>query len=200
LCAVDPAKAQIDYVSNGPLARRADFRLAEAQALPFPDGTFDIAASALVINFIPDRLRGLAEMSRVVRPGGLVAGYVWDFAGEHGPNQPIRSGMVQIGAEVRRQSGAEATSTAALNSLFGQAGFEEIETQAIDVSLDFPSFDDYWRAQTPRLHPIAKTIAGLSEPDRAKLVDLVKAEVTRHPNGSICCVARANTIKGRVPG
>src|SRR5215204_1130106 len=59
--AVDPAKAQIDYVNRQPVAQRAEFVVADALVLPFPDAAFDVVASALVINFIPDRPRALME-------------------------------------------------------------------------------------------------------------------------------------------
>ena len=77
-----------------------------------PNAAFDVVASAIVINFIPDRPRALAEMRRVGRFGGVVAGYVWDFAGERGPNWPLRLGMREIGAEVRRPAGADDTALA----------------------------------------------------------------------------------------
>jgi SAM-dependent methyltransferase len=89
IVAVDPAAAQIDHARKQAVARRADFRIADAQTLPFPDGAFDVVASALVINFIPDRPRALAEMRRVARPGGTVAGYVWDFAAGRGTAWPF---------------------------------------------------------------------------------------------------------------
>src|SRR5687768_15218478 len=53
--AVDPAPAQIDHARLQSVAQRAEFQLGDAQRLAFPDGTFDIVASALAINFIPDR-------------------------------------------------------------------------------------------------------------------------------------------------
>jgi ubiquinone/menaquinone biosynthesis C-methylase UbiE len=65
--AIDQARAQIEHARGTPAARRANFQVGDAQALPFPDTTFDIVASALVINFIPDRLRALSEMRRVAR-------------------------------------------------------------------------------------------------------------------------------------
>ena len=68
--AVDPAQAQIAYAGRKPVARRANFGIGDAQALPFRDATFDVVASALAINFIPDRPRALGEMRRVARPGG----------------------------------------------------------------------------------------------------------------------------------
>ena len=198
--AIDPSKSQIDYVCRGPLAQRADFRIADAQALPFPDATFDVVASALVINFIPDRPRGLTEMRRVARRSGVVAGYVWDFAAELGPSRPLRAGMRGVGLEPRGQSGTEDTSLAALRSLFERAGFETIETRAIDVSLDFSNFDQYWRAQTPPLHPNVKAMAALTEKDRAKVIDLARAELMTRSDGSITTSSRASAIKARVPG
>ena len=60
---------------------RASFVVADAQALPLESAGRDVAASALVLNFVPDRARALAEMRRVVRPGGRVGFLVWDYPG-----------------------------------------------------------------------------------------------------------------------
>ena len=43
---------------------------------------YDAVVSGLVLNFIPDVARGIAEMVRAVRPSGTVAAYVWDYAGK----------------------------------------------------------------------------------------------------------------------
>ena len=67
----------------------ADFRIGDAQNLPFADSSFDIVAMALVISFLPDSDRPAAEMARVVRPGGSVAAYMWDIAGGGVPVRPI---------------------------------------------------------------------------------------------------------------
>ena len=97
--AVDPGAAQIEFARRQPVAKRADFRVADAQALPFSDGTFDVVASALVINFIPDRARGVAEMRRVTRPYGMVGGYVWDFAADRSPSWPFNRALSGLGIE-----------------------------------------------------------------------------------------------------
>lgn len=52
------------------LAERVSLRVAPAEALPFPDGSFDAAAVAFGLRNLPDRQRGLCEMRRVLRPGG----------------------------------------------------------------------------------------------------------------------------------
>jgi len=107
VAAVDPSDAQIEQARNKPIAKRADFQVADAQVLPFPADAFDVVVSSLVINFIPDRARAIAEMRRVAHPGGLVAGYVWDFAAEGNPSAPIRFGLSQVGAKPPHTSGTE---------------------------------------------------------------------------------------------
>ena len=62
------------------LATAAELRQADAQDLPFGATEFDWVISGLVLNFVPDQPRAAAEMARVVRPGGEVALYVWDYA------------------------------------------------------------------------------------------------------------------------
>src|SRR5262245_39388149 len=121
LTAVDPSPAQIDHARRQPIGQRADFRVADAQQLLFADAAFDVVTSALVINFIPDRARVVAEMRRVARPGGQVAGYVWDFAANRGTAWPLREALIQVGLDAPMPGQAQST-LAALQSLFAGAG------------------------------------------------------------------------------
>jgi len=70
---VDPSEGQIAYARTRPGAKPAEFRVAGAQDLPFAENSLDAAAMALVIVFVPDPAKAVAEMARVVRPGGIVA-------------------------------------------------------------------------------------------------------------------------------
>jgi ubiquinone/menaquinone biosynthesis C-methylase UbiE len=54
------------------------FQPADAMALPFQDAGFDAVVCQFGIMFFPDKARGLAEMARVLKPGGLLAFNVWD--------------------------------------------------------------------------------------------------------------------------
>jgi len=197
--AVDPSAAQIELARNKPVAQRADFRVADAQTLPFPDGAFDVVVSALVINFIPDRPRAIAEMYRVGHPGGVVAGYVWDFAAGRSPNFPIRLGLSQIGAKPPSVPGTEDSRLEALSSLLKGGGLKDIATRTIDVTMSFPDFNEFWRTQTPSYSPTGKVIAALLETDREKLIESVRASLPAGPDGSIAYSARANAIMARVP-
>jgi ubiquinone/menaquinone biosynthesis C-methylase UbiE len=65
-----------------------EFQVGDAQDLPFADLTFDVVASALVLNFILDSQRRLSEMRRVAQPAGMVGGYVGDFWPNSRPASP----------------------------------------------------------------------------------------------------------------
>src|SRR4051812_32261226 len=66
-----------------------DVRLASAEQLPFGDDEFDVSLAQLVVHFMADPVKGLGEMRRVTRPGGVVAACVWDHAGGTGPLSPF---------------------------------------------------------------------------------------------------------------
>ena len=197
--AVDPAPGQVKAARRGPVGRRAAFQVADARKLPFADASFDVVASALVINFIPERPPALAEMRRVARAGGLVAAYVWDFADELSPSGPLRRAMRRFGAEVPAIPGFEASRVEALRALFHGAGLEGIETRTIDVCLAYADFNDFWRAQTPGYAPTTKIIAAMKASERTRLMHVVQSALPAGPNGSIEYCARANAIKARVP-
>lgn len=199
VAAVDPSDSQIEQTRGKPIAKRADFRVADAQQLPFPNEAFDVVASSLVINFIPDRPRALAEMRRVVRPGGVVTGYVWDFAGDGAPSSAVRFGMSQIGLTRPHTSGTEDSSLDAMISLFSGATLDDIATRTINVSMSFRDFEEFWQTQVPGFTPTGKVIASLSEVDRKRLIDAVRTRLPAAPDGSITHSARANAIKARLP-
>lgn len=196
---IDPAPAQIEQACRGPAGTRAKFQQADAMSLPFSDGSFDIAASALVINFIPDPLPALREMLRVTAPGGTVAGYVWDFGRELSPSGPFRQAMRAFGAEVPAIPGTAHTSLQALESLFLRAGMDSLESRAIDVTLAYSDFEDFWQAQTPDYSPTTKIINSMTESERRRLKRAVRQALSFGPNGKIEYAARANAIRAALP-
>ena len=66
-----------------------DVHQASAEHLPFPSGEFDTTLAQLVVHFMADPVRGLTEMRRVTRPGGILAACVWDHAGRRGTAQAV---------------------------------------------------------------------------------------------------------------
>jgi ubiquinone/menaquinone biosynthesis C-methylase UbiE len=196
---IDPFPEQVEYARSLPGARLAEFKVADSLNLPFPDRSFDVVASALVINFVPDRLRGLTEMRRVAKPGGLVAGYVWDFAGGRATAAPLAKGMRAIGIEPPTEPGTKDTTIEALRSLFTAAGLQSVEARPIEIAPTYSSFDDFWSSQTGTVSPTAKFIATLTEPDRSRLQDAVRNILPPNADGSISYSACAHAIKAQAP-
>src|SRR5262249_36708422 len=97
---IDPSEAQFAFARAGPALRGATFLRGDAMALPFETDRFDAAVMALVLFFVPDPAKGVAEMARVVRPGGTVSSYLW-IAGE-GPPAPFAVELAAFGATVAR--------------------------------------------------------------------------------------------------
>jgi ubiquinone/menaquinone biosynthesis C-methylase UbiE len=196
---IDPFPQQIEYARSLPAARLAEFKVADALNLPFPDRCFDVVASALVINFMPDRVRGLAEMYRTAKPGGLVAGYVWDFAGGRATGAPLAKGMRAIGMEPPTTPGTEDTTIEALRSLFMTAGLQSVEARPIEIVPTYSSFDDFWTSQTAPISPTAKFIRSLPKPEQLRLCDAVRSILPPKADGSVSYPACAHAIKARVP-
>ena len=196
---VDPESAQIASASRGSAAGRATFQVADARTLPFADASFDVAASALVLNFVAQRSQAMSEKRRVTRAGGIVAAYVWDFAEELSPSGPLRRAMRRFGVDVPTIPGTAESRVEALRTLFEQAGLDRIETRTIEVCLAYRDFEDFWQAQTPSYSPTTKIIASMTESERTRLMRDVRRELPVGPSGVIEYFARANAIKARVP-
>jgi ubiquinone/menaquinone biosynthesis C-methylase UbiE len=94
--AIDPSDDQLTYARKLPGVKIADFRVGDAQDLPFADASFDVAIMALVISFLRDPAKAVLEMARVVRPGGWVATYMWDIPGGGTPVDPIYALIVGV--------------------------------------------------------------------------------------------------------
>src|SRR5438270_1757074 len=141
---VDPNEAQLAVARVRPGARGAVFRLGDAMALPFDRGRFDAAVMALVIFFVPDPAKGVAEMARVVRPGGLVAAYAWDIEGGGFPAEPMLAELRAMGFPPIRPPSFAASRMENLMALWRGAGLTGIETREIAVQRSFLSFEDFW--------------------------------------------------------
>jgi ubiquinone/menaquinone biosynthesis C-methylase UbiE len=196
---VDPSEDQLAYARTRPGTKRARFQTAGAQSLPFADDSFDAAIMALVISFVPDPVQAVAEMGRVVRPGGMVATYMWDIPGGGLPVQPINEAMRSMGLGFPLPPGAEVTRQENLRALWEKAGLQSVETLAIRIRVEYSGFDDFWDSNSAPIGPSGKAIHDLSPAMREQF----KAELRKHlphgTDGRISYESFANAVKGRVP-
>jgi len=195
---IDPSEEQLAFARTRPAARVAQFTQGSAMKLPFSEQSFDAAVMALVIFFVPDPAKGVAEMVRVVRPGGTVSAYAWDVLDGGLPSEPVLSEMRAMGIKTARPPSAEASRIMALRDLWFNAGLEEIETREITVRRTFTDFDEFWTINMLG-QSIRATTALMTPSDLERLKSTVRARVTTNAASAITSIGRANAIKGRVP-
>lgn len=179
---------------------RVEFAEADARRLPERSGGFDVAVSALLLNFIPEPAEAVAEMRRVLRPGGTVAGYVWDYAEGMQLIRIFWDAAVDLdpeAAELNEGRRFGLCRPEPLRRLFESAGLRAVEVLALEVPTCFASFDDYWQPFLGGQGPAPGYVASLGEEHRSELRALLEKRLTRAPDGSIPLVARAWAVRGQ---
>ncbi|MEA2897613.1 MAG: hypothetical protein QOJ84_3228 [Bradyrhizobium sp.] len=195
---VDPSDAQLAFARARHKAGIARFSRGDAMALPFADNSFDAAVMALVIFFVPAPAAGVAEMARVVRPGGLVVSYAWDIEGGGFPAEPALAEVRAMGFPPIRPPSFTAARMENLRALWGGASLDNIETREITVQRTFADFEDFWTT-TLLGASLKATVATMTPEQVATLKTRVRLSLAANHSGPITTSARANAILGRVP-
>ncbi|HLG58177.1 MAG TPA: methyltransferase domain-containing protein [Vicinamibacterales bacterium] len=195
---IDPSEAQLAYARTRPASRVAQFRLGDAMAQPFPDEVFDAAVMPLVIFFVPDPAKAVAEMARVVCPGGIVTAYAWDMPGGGFPYEALQDEMRGLGVAVPVPPSPDASRTDAMRDLWTGAGLDAVDTWEITVRRTFADFADYWTTILGG-PSVGATLAAMASDDLALLKARMRARLPADATGRITYGARANVVKGRVP-
>ncbi len=201
LLAIDPSEGFVARAREALPNGSAEFVVGDARALPAEDASRDVIVSGLVLNFVPDRSAALAEMTRVVRPGGRIAFYVWDYPG--GGIEFMRAFWTAAAAlDAQARTLTEDTrfpfcTPDALKTLARETGLGAVESTEIAVPTVFRDFDDYWTPFTLGAGPAPGYCAGLDPAARNRLRDRLEADLPRHADGSIRLAARAWAIRGR---
>lgn len=156
-------------------------RRASAEELPFPNEAFDAALAQLVVHFMENPVAGLGEMVRVTRQGGVVAACVWDHGGGHGPLSLFWEAARELDPEVEDESHLAGTREGDLADLFQAAGLHEIEDITLSVSVEHPTFEDWWEPFTLGVGPAGGYAAGLDAERQAQLRELCREKLPAAP-------------------
>ncbi len=195
---VDPSEGQLAFARSRPALARGRFEQADAMLLPFGADSFDAAVMPLVIVFVPEPARGVAEMARVVAPGGVVSAYMWDFDGGGFPYELLQSELRALAGTVPMPPSPWAADLDAMHKLWADAGLCDITTRQITVQRTYRDFDEYREIVTGG-PSVGGLLAQLSPVQRALLDERLRARLPADSAGSITYAARANAIRGRVP-
>jgi SAM-dependent methyltransferase len=199
---VDPAESLLAHARERIADPRSTFRAADARSLPLPDRSVDAVVSGLALNFVPEPAGAVAEFARVAVPGGVVAGYVWDYAG----------GMAMIryfwdaaaaadprAAELDEGRRFPLCRPEPLAAAWVGAGLAEVSVRPIEVPTVFADFDDYWGPFLGGQGPAPGYLLSLPPDHRDELRGLLRARLPARPDGSIPLTARAWAVRGTRP-
>ena len=189
--AVDPSESFVAAVRE----RHAgvDVQRSPAEELPFGDELFDAALAQLVVHFMTDPVAGLREMARVTRKDGVVAACVWDHAGEHGPLSPYWEAARDLDSSVEGEFGLAGVREGHLSELFGEAGLDEVEETYLEVSVEHPTFEEWWEPFTLGVGPAGDYLASLDDARKAELRERCRL---RLPAAPFVLTARAWSARG----
>ncbi len=190
--AVDPSEPFVEAAR----ARHPDVEveLAAAEKLPFANDTFDAALAQLVVHFMRDPVGGIAEMKRVTREGGVVAACVWDHGGGRGPLSPLWNAARELDPSVDGERNLVGSNEGDLTRVFDAAGISAVEETALAVSVEHPTFDEWWEPFTLGVGPAGAYVAALPDAKRSELRELCRASFPGEP---FVLAANAWTAVGR---
>lgn len=196
---IDPSPAYVEWAAAHVGDGRARFEVGDATRLPA--GAADVVVSGLVLNFVPDPPAVVSAMRRAA-PDGVVAAYVWDYAGRMELMRRFWDAAVALdpgAADLDEGARFPLCRPERLASLWRQAGLQDVVTRAVEVPTVFRDFDDYWTPFAGGQGPAPGYAMTLDDDRRARLRELVRSRLPFRPDGSIALVARAWAVRGGPP-
>lgn len=173
-------------------------RFAEGDAGRLPEGPFGVVVSGLVLNFVPDPAAAVTAM-REAAPGGVVAAYVWDYAGRMDLLRLFWDAATDLDpAAAPLDEGVRfpLCQPAPLEALWQAAGLATVGTTAVEVTTEFADFDDLWTPFLGGQGPAPGYVRSLPDQRRAALRDRLREVVPVARDGSVRLEARAWAVRG----
>lgn len=191
---VEPSEAFLEECRR--LLPAAEVHRGVAEELPFADERFDVVLSQLVVNFMRDAARGVAEMRRVARR--TVASCVWDYAGEMQMLRAFWDAALELDPAAPDEGVTMHFCTAGeLEALWAAAGLRDVSTGSLVVEADYADFDDYWVPFTEGIAPSGAYCVSLDDERRAVLREACRRRLGS-PEGPFRLSARAWFVRGEV--
>ena len=199
---IDPSEAFITYAKSNTKSDRARFEVGDAQALRHKDASFDKAMSLLVMNFVPDHEKAIAEMRRVTRPGGAVSACVWDY---NAGMEMLRFFWDEVVAldpamEPKDERHMKLSREGQLGALWRKAGLADVQEGSLTIEQRYSSFGDYWAPFLKGAGPGGAYVVSLTDERRRQLETRLQMRLLGdRPDGAFTLKARAWCVRGNVP-
>lgn len=199
---IDPSEGFITFVRKQIHDPRASFEVGDARALTAKTQSYDAAVSGLALNFIPQPEQAVSEMQRVVKPGGIVAAYLWDYSDKMQMLRFFWDAAIALNPnaiELDEGRRFPLCQPKPLADLFQGVGLKDVEVLAIDIHTDFRDFEDYWSPFLGGQGPAPAYVMSLSAAKRKALGERIRTSLPHAKDGTIRLLARAWALRSKRP-
>jgi len=199
VAACDPSAQFVAFARRSFNHPAATFLEAGAGELPRHEAGFDAAVSGLVLNFIPAPAEAVQAMSSRLRPGGMLAACVWDYAEGMQFLRIFWETAVEMdseAAELDERRRFPICQPEALVELLECAGLERVDSQALEIATVFPDFDSFWAPFLGGTGSAPTYVGSLHPTAREKLRLRLKQRLVPDGDGPIQLTARAWAVRG----
>jgi ubiquinone/menaquinone biosynthesis C-methylase UbiE len=199
---IDLSQGFIDYARGKSRDPRLVFERGDAQNLPYADNSFDRSMAMLVLQFVPDKLKAIAEMKRVTKPGGAIGTALWDAAARMSPNQSLwdAATALDLPADIPSARQSASSSAAGLMKLLYEAGLENITVTDLLFERRFSSLDEYWIPLATGEGVPGKFLGSLSPEHKSAVKKQIRKNLLGdRADGSFTIKARAQVARGIMP-
>jgi SAM-dependent methyltransferase len=199
---IEPVAAFVEYARAHSPGARIRFDVGDGRELHFPDRSFDKALALLVLHFVEEPRRAVAEMRRVTRPGGTVAACGWEFSEGMTMSRLFWDTVVELDPEAEPQHSRHAAlgRQGEHAALWRDCGLLDVEERALVISMDFSDFDDFWSPYLAGATPTSTYVAGLPADRRRTLEERLRERLLKGgPDRPFSLDARAWAVRGVAP-
>jgi len=199
---IDVSPEQINFARQYRGRANVTFQTGNAMALPFLEGSFDVAVCGLGLNYIPNPAEGLREFCRVLRPGGTVAAYVWDYVQGARFLREFWDAAIAIDGEAATFDQAHRfpmCTQDGLQALFKQSKLDNLTVHPLDIVTRFTNFDDYWQPLLTGQGSAPNYLATRDQPTKTAIRERLRAALPTNVHGAIELPARAWAVRARRP-
>ena len=169
--ALDLNPAMLEVARSVPVAQGAAVTWVQgsAQSLPFPDGTFDVVLCQHGLPFFPDRPGALAEMRRVLKPGGRLMITVWQSLEHNSMFQALNAAALRLVGLPVYSAPFVLGEPGLLESLLTEAGFGRVDVSEETREIRFATPDNFVARNLQASAAAIPVLTAMDETERADL-------------------------------
>lgn len=176
---IDFSAPYVAFAQRKNAQARLSFETGDACAMPYADNAFDRVMALLVLHYVREPKKAIAEMRRVARPGATVAATVWDARGGYVGNRIFfdTAAALDPAAETNRTRyyTHPMTRPGELTAAWREAGFGDVREDYLTIRMEYADFTDFWKPVTGKDGPLAAYVNSLSDTPRERFRTALEA-------------------------